>query len=47
MKTMKITYWDLNAEARTRYLETVGAEDESDLNPEIPIAILEIEEESS
>jgi len=45
MRTMEILFDDLTDEAKKEYLEFVEAEDMYDINPEIPIAIIEIEDE--
>lgn len=39
----EICFEDLTKEAQERYLKTVGAEDSSEINNFIPLAILEIE----
>jgi len=45
MRIMEILFDDLTDEAKKEYLEFVEAEDMYDINPEIPIAIIEIEED--
>jgi len=45
MRTMEILFDDLTDEAKREYLEVIEAKDMYDINPEIPIAIIEIEDE--
>ena len=45
MRSMEIYYDDLTIEAKTEYLGFVGATYESDINVEIPIAMVDIEDE--
>jgi len=47
MKSMEIYYDDLTITAKTEYLGFVGATYETDINVEIPIAIVDIEEEDN
>jgi len=44
MRTMEILFDDLTDEAKREYLEFVEAEDMYDINPEIPIAIIDYDE---